>query len=134
MDEFREGLSYGAHEMRDGVNVSRQRQLRPLVLPTELINLKDREGYFCMAKGYPVAKGSFEYTDWKIRNEKLLEALPVNQVNVQVPASEKVKIEGEQDTLSAKDEAKDNNKPDNEVKEEATENEDTREDKTQGLF
>jgi type IV conjugative transfer system coupling protein TraD len=73
VEEMREGLSYGAHEMRDGINVNRQKIMKHLVLPTELINLKDREGYFCMGKNYPVAKASFDYTDWKIKNPKVVE-------------------------------------------------------------
>ena len=73
IEEMREGLSYGAHEMRDGINVNRQKIMKHLVLPTELINLKDREGYFCMGKNYPIAKASFDYTDWKINNPTAVE-------------------------------------------------------------
>jgi type IV secretory pathway TraG/TraD family ATPase VirD4 len=73
VEEMREGLSYGAHEMRDGINVNRQKIMKHLVLPTELINLKDREGYFCMGKSYPVTKAIFDYTDWKINNPKVVE-------------------------------------------------------------
>lgn len=67
IEEFREGLSYGAHEMRDGVNVNKQRITKHLVLPSEITGLKNREGYFCMAQGFPVAKVAFDYKDWPVR-------------------------------------------------------------------
>ena len=37
-------------------------------------NLKDKEGFFIMAKGFPVAKVAFEYVKWVKVNEKLLES------------------------------------------------------------
>lgn len=80
IEEIREGLSYGAHEMRDGININRHKQTKHLVLPSELTNLKDKEGYFCMAKGYPVAKVSFEYVDWPKMNAKLEEAVAGTQI------------------------------------------------------
>ncbi|MBA8667852.1 type IV secretion system DNA-binding domain-containing protein [Holosporaceae bacterium 'Namur'] len=73
VEEVREGLSYGAHEMRDGVNVNKQKITQHLVLPTELIRLNSKEGYFCMAEGYPVAKVEFKHTNWSVNNEKLIE-------------------------------------------------------------
>lgn len=75
VEELKESLSYGAHETRDGVNINRNKHNQVLVLPSELINLKDREGYFCMAKGFPIAKVSFEYNEWLKINERLEEIL-----------------------------------------------------------
>ncbi|MDF3047963.1 MAG: traD [Candidatus Midichloriaceae bacterium] len=70
IEEYREGLSYGAHEMRDGISINRHKHNKYLALPSELINLKDKEGYFCMAKGYGVTKVAFEYKNWDVLNEK----------------------------------------------------------------
>ena len=43
--EQSEGLSYGSHEMRDGVSLSQQRKMRDVLLPSEVRNLADLEGY-----------------------------------------------------------------------------------------
>lgn len=96
VEEFREGLSYGAHEMRDGITVNRQRVQKQLVLPSELTNLSDKEGYFCMAKGYPVAKSEFKYVGWPKQNERLIEAAlpPKDNLKTKVREAEsKIKIE-----------------------------------------
>ena len=43
--ESNQGLSYGANDMRDGVSLSAQRKMRDLLLPSEIANLDDLEGY-----------------------------------------------------------------------------------------
>jgi len=43
--EQSEGLSYGSHEMRDGVSLSQNRKMRDVLLPSEVRNLADLEGY-----------------------------------------------------------------------------------------
>ena len=55
-EEIRESISYGANTMRDGVSLSRQRQTRPIVLPTEIQNLNEREGYLKLPGSWPVTK------------------------------------------------------------------------------
>ena len=77
VEEFRESLSYGAHEMRDGINLNKHKHTKHLVLPSELLNLKEREGYFCMSKSYGIAKVEFAYKYWPILNSKFIKALPV---------------------------------------------------------
>lgn len=94
VEEYREGLSYGAHEMRDGVSINRHKHSKYLVLPSELTNLKDKEGFFIMAKGFPVAKVAFEYVEWAKVNERLLESedKPTTEEPV-VPIEHVIKIE-----------------------------------------
>lgn len=55
IDEWHEGLSYGSHEMRDGINVNRNRTIKRLVLPSEFSMLKTGEGYIKFA-GFESAK------------------------------------------------------------------------------
>jgi type IV conjugative transfer system coupling protein TraD len=43
--ELTENLSYGAHEMRDGVSLSKVSRTKPLVIASELITLSDLEAY-----------------------------------------------------------------------------------------
>jgi len=45
VEEWHEGLSYGAHEMRDGVSANKSKVLQRAVLPSELAQLKTGQGY-----------------------------------------------------------------------------------------
>lgn len=58
MEEWHEGLSYGAHEMRDGIQVNRNRILRPLTLASEMMMLKAGEG-FIKFSGFEPSKFRF---------------------------------------------------------------------------
>lgn len=82
--ESRQGLSYGANEIRDGVSLGSDRKKRQIVLPSEVFNLADLEGYIRMGKDIPI--GHFKLTRKKIpvvakafmpRDISLRQALPV---------------------------------------------------------
>ena len=60
-EEFKEGLSYGAHEMRDGININTQRSLQNLILPTQVMNLPNLTAYIRFGMDYPVAKVDIDY-------------------------------------------------------------------------
>jgi type IV conjugative transfer system coupling protein TraD len=60
IEEYKEGLSYGAHQMRDGVNLNKQRSERSIALASEILSLPKFTGYALMTGGYPVAKIDFE--------------------------------------------------------------------------
>ena len=51
-----ENLSYGAHLMRDGVSLSPQMRTKPLVLPSEVANLKDGEALLKLPGPYPATR------------------------------------------------------------------------------
>jgi type IV conjugative transfer system coupling protein TraD len=53
--EAQQGLSYGANDMRDGVSLTQMRKLRPLLIPAEVSNLDDLEGYIRLPGRLPVA-------------------------------------------------------------------------------
>jgi hypothetical protein len=44
------------NDIRDGVSLNRQRQLRPIVLPTEIQFLPDLVGYLKLGRSFPVAQ------------------------------------------------------------------------------
>lgn len=69
IEEFREGLSFGAHEMRDGVSVNKNKISKQLVLPSELLGLGFGEGYFCMAGKFPIGKVNFKYKEFPNLNQ-----------------------------------------------------------------
>ncbi len=67
--ETNEGISYGVNDIRDGVSLSRQRQLRPIVLPTEILFLPDLHGYLKLGRSFPVAKFVLKRKELKRRVE-----------------------------------------------------------------
>lgn len=54
--ETYEGISFGANEIRDGVTLSKQRNIRPIVLPTEISQLPDYHGFLKFGRGLPVGQ------------------------------------------------------------------------------
>ena len=56
-----EGLSYGAHHMRDGVNLSDQRRTRAVVSATDISPLKDLEAFIKFPGNFPPTKVTFLY-------------------------------------------------------------------------
>lgn len=54
--EPHESLSYGAHRMRDGVSLSYQNRMKPLVLPTEIASLHDLEAFVKLPGDYPIGR------------------------------------------------------------------------------
>lgn len=68
-----ENISYGANSMRDGVSLSRQTRQKPLVLPTELSQLKDLECYLKLPGDYPCTKLQTKFQrKWFSTNEAFL--------------------------------------------------------------
>ena len=47
---------YGVNDMRDGVNLSRVQVTRPLVMPTEVMNLPNLTGYLRFGRDLPVIR------------------------------------------------------------------------------
>ena len=56
-----EGVSFGASEIRDGVNLSARDKHELIVLPEELMNLPNLTGFLKMAEGFPAARVTQTY-------------------------------------------------------------------------
>lgn len=54
--EYQEGLSYGAHEARDGVNLSLQTRMLPAVSATEIQSLDRNQAYIKLPGSLPITK------------------------------------------------------------------------------
>jgi len=65
--EANEGMSYGVNDMRDGVNLSRTQATRPLVLPTEIIQLPNLSGFLRFGRNLPVVPFKETYRDASAR-------------------------------------------------------------------
>jgi len=59
--ETQEGISYGANDMRDGVNLSSVERNRPSVSPTDILSLKNLHAYLKLPGTIPPAKIKFRY-------------------------------------------------------------------------
>lgn len=55
-NEVSENVSYGAHQMRDGVGLNAAAKLRSIVLPSELTGLPDLKGFLKLGKEFPIAR------------------------------------------------------------------------------
>ena len=63
--ESREGRSYGANTIRDGVNISKDKRNERIVTPGEIAGLDELEGYLKFPGNLPVAKVYFTPYDYK---------------------------------------------------------------------
>ena len=61
--EAQESISFGAHQMRDGVNLSTQKQTKAVVSGSEVMMLKDLDAFIKFPGEFPVSKISFKYLD-----------------------------------------------------------------------
>lgn len=57
----KENISFGANEFRDGVNLAHDKTQENIVIPSEIMNLKDLEFYIKLSNGFPVAKSKIAY-------------------------------------------------------------------------
>lgn len=55
-----EHISYGAHQMRDGVSLNYQCKEKPTIHPDRLMKLPDLQAYLKLPGDYPIAKVSFK--------------------------------------------------------------------------
>lgn len=60
-EEATENISYGANTIRDGVSLGRQTRTKPLIMPTELSQLKDLECYIKLPGSYPITRLQTKY-------------------------------------------------------------------------
>jgi type IV conjugative transfer system coupling protein TraD len=56
IEESRESLSYGAHQMRDGISLNNQKSIRRLVLPTEVAQLPNLTCFLKFPGKLPITK------------------------------------------------------------------------------
>jgi type IV conjugative transfer system coupling protein TraD len=67
--EKKEGFSYGAYEMRDGVSINEERRQEPLVKPSHFLGLEDLSAFLKLPGNWPVTKLSFELKERKEKQQ-----------------------------------------------------------------
>ncbi len=99
--ESHESISFGAHQMRDGVNLSGQKRKQPLVNYTEIMKLPNLSAYLQLPQDFPVTKVDFKYLNLPINQSAFVEKdfqeqiefsddRPTNVVEVQFAKAETV--------------------------------------------
>ncbi|MBA3237177.1 MAG: type IV secretion system DNA-binding domain-containing protein [Parachlamydiaceae bacterium] len=68
MKEFNEGISYGAHEARDGVNLSTQTKSSPIVSPSKILLLPKNTAFIKLPRNYPIVTVKLKITK-KLKKE-----------------------------------------------------------------
>jgi type IV conjugative transfer system coupling protein TraD len=56
-----ESISFGAHQMRDGVNLAEHRRFQATIPYTNLLNLNNLQAYLQLPGNYPLTKIDFDY-------------------------------------------------------------------------
>lgn len=61
VSEHSEGISFGAHQMRDGVSLNEQKRIKAVVPYTDFMGLPNLVAYLKLSGNYPVTKLEFSY-------------------------------------------------------------------------
>lgn len=59
--EIREGFSYGANDMRDGVTLNQERRKSSVIISSEFAELNNLEAYLKLPGNFPITKLKFNY-------------------------------------------------------------------------
>jgi len=81
----KENISFGANEFRDGVNLSQERLQENIVIPSEIMSLKDLEFYIKLSNGFAVSKSKIKYQNQQDVANKIEEKQPDNTTQVVIP-------------------------------------------------
>ena len=77
--EASESISFGAHQMRDGVSLSNQKQTKSVVSPSQIMMLKDLEAYLKFPGNFPVTKIALSYLKLSYRTSVFIQKKPKNE-------------------------------------------------------
>ena len=99
--EKREGFSYGANDIRDGVSVHQERRKEPLILDTQFLKLNDCEAYMLLPENTPVTKIKLIAKKRPILSEALVtrKLLELSLSEKQVGSSKVNKTSSSEETL-----------------------------------
>ncbi len=90
----KKNVSFGANTIRDGVSVSDSKEIETLVIPSEIMNLKNLEFYVKFSNGFDVSKSKIKYQKRTDVAEKFIQKAErpeehhQNQQQIQVPIND----------------------------------------------
>ena len=71
-EELSTSISYGAHQMRDGVSLNQQRHVKSVVRASDIMLLQDLEAYIKYPGQFPISKVKFEYLSLSRNNDSFI--------------------------------------------------------------
>ncbi|WP_032114046.1 type IV conjugative transfer system coupling protein TraD [Candidatus Paracaedibacter symbiosus] len=71
--ESSEGISFGAHQMRDGVSINEQQKSKAVIPYTEFMSIPDLSAYIKLPEDYPVTRITFSYKNIENKNVAFVE-------------------------------------------------------------
>jgi type IV secretory pathway TraG/TraD family ATPase VirD4 len=77
--EASESISFGAHQMRDGVSLSNQKQTKPVISASQIMMLKDLEAYLKFPGNLPITKIALSYLKLSYRTLVFIQKKQNNQ-------------------------------------------------------
>lgn len=95
--EYKEGVSYGAHAMRDGITVNAYDKITALLLPSEIQNMK-KFNFLLKMPDFPAVKAQVKYKEragknlYFMRNDQLIHEMYDAYSNTDNIAKEAVKM------------------------------------------
>lgn len=93
IEEVREGISYGANTMRDGISINRVETRKPLINFSEIMSLDDLHAYVRLPGKFPVTTVQFQYKERELKNPGIvhrnIDALQLKEVDELIEKCEK---------------------------------------------
>jgi len=79
--ESNESITFGAHQVRDGVSLSEHRHTKPVVSAHEIMSLNDLEAYLSLPGNVPLANIRFDYHELAKQAEVFVPKVNVGEIN-----------------------------------------------------
>ncbi|TVV72772.1 type IV secretion system DNA-binding domain-containing protein [Sphingomonas solaris] len=98
--EMEEGYSYGYNNARDSVSLTPRRQIEPLLLPDQLMNLPRLQGYLKFPDGFPAAPVQLRYVAFSNISEPFAPRVPEERRRPARPADEAGSARPSADTVT----------------------------------
>lgn len=77
-----ESISFGAHQVREGVSLTDHQKIRPLLSPSDLMKLNNFEAYLKFPRNLPAAKIKFDLTSVESSVPSFIEKEKVKEIQV----------------------------------------------------
>lgn len=100
IDEKEESVNLGIDERRDGMSVFAKRNLRDLVLASEILHLPDMEGYLVTPGDYPIARVRYDFVPY---SQDVTPFIPRKKFHLGTPRSPSIAPVAPAPTASAQD-------------------------------
>jgi type IV secretory pathway TraG/TraD family ATPase VirD4 len=100
-DEVREGISYGANTMRDGISINRVETQKQLISYSEIMSLADLEAFVRLPGQLPLTRLKFQYQPRSRLNEPFV-LRPIEQRKITTVLSDDLSDMGEVEDITIK--------------------------------